>query len=212
MSEKQPCPQHHAFVRIAGFNLVILPWDLFTGKVVNDCHLDIELQSGKFARIIPDNGGYQSKVDSSTTKSLHEVVEIGALATPPKWQIQTSLFACDWPAGLTLITSAFPENPALFDLCSADRLMISVQTPRNIPELSSMCAADQKMVHMESDAAHPFVLLSYCHAGEDWVQRHSVVTVGKQQVILSAQCPSALWPVSIYVVEKFEASMQETLV
>lgn len=210
MSGKQPCPQQHAFVRVAGFNLVILPWDLFTGKVVNDCHLDIELKSGKFARIIPDNGGYQSKVDSSTTKSLHEVVEIGALATPLKWEIQTSLFACDWPAGLTLITSAFPENPALFDLCSGNGLMISVQTPRNIPSLSGMCAAHQTIVHMEPGAAHPFVLLSYCHAGEDWMQRHSIATVGMQKVILSAQCPAALWSESIHTVEQFEASIQET--
>ncbi len=123
----------HVYAHVAGFKLAVIPRAPFRIMISKEAlnAIDVEYLSPNgelFARVIPDNGGYKSKVDQYTP-SLFDVLEIGSGPDIPHWRIETSVFTCYWPVDYAVVSTNFPEDPSPFDLVGPNMEMIFIQTP-----------------------------------------------------------------------------------
>lgn len=179
--------QQHVWVRLSGYGLTVLPATSFSAARSDGepSSLDVELADGKFGRIIPDAGGYRSKIDRATTQSLHEVVSIGQSDRAGRWRIETILFGVDWPPGLVLRSDGIEP----FELWNDEELLFYAQSVKQRPDLADLCGPGQTVVEQLPGATVPSILLSYVHDYLPWMQRHSVFSDGKRHVVVSAQFP-----------------------
>ena len=161
---------HHAWVRLVGYDLAIVPAQAFVAWAENGpaARVDIGLSSGAFAQIIPHEGGYKSKLDLTTTSSVYDVAQIELLTAPARWAVQTSIYRCDWPAGGKLRSIVAPSAPWPFDFFTENGLLIWVQNPRQIPVLQDMAAPGQSLIEMNERNSAPSVLLSYLVQSQPW--------------------------------------------
>ena len=158
----------HVWVRLSGFGLKVLPMKSFRASYSDQeprC-LDVELADGRFARIIPDNGGCKSKIDRSTTASLFEVVEMGQGVDLDRWWIETKLYSIDWPAGLTLHS----DDIAPIELANDDGVLCYAQSLKGNPALHTLRGHGQGIIEQSSNDGVPSVLLSYEHDDAHWRQ------------------------------------------
>src|SRR5205085_9281107 len=124
----------HVYARLAGYHLAVIPQAPFRIQRTEGQAPAIDVEyfasSGTlFARLIPHEGGYKSKLDQYT-KSLYDVLDVED-GPEGEWQIQTSAFTCAWPNGYTLCSTHFPENPVPFNLFGPNNEAITVQCPDN---------------------------------------------------------------------------------
>ena len=214
MQFDQPVSEDHLLVRLMGHGLCLTPLSLFDASQVGDDSgsVDITLHSGAFARVLPAEGGYQSKIDPATTKTLRDVVHIDMAEGVLKagWKIQTSRFSCVWPPALKLRSNRYPSEPSPFDLFTDYGLLIYVQSPRVFPSLAAMAAPGQDTRRLVPDSPHPFVELTYQHQSVAWVQRHAVINLGASKIILSAQFPASHEKTDLMLVLDVEDSIQAT--
>lgn len=183
----------HVYARVAGFHLTVIPRAPFRIWKAPDPPTAIDVEhlapTGRlFARVIPDNGGYKSKI-SQNTPSLYDVVDIEAGPEIPQWRIETSVFTCDWPSDYQLFSNNFPKDPAPFDLVGPHAEMIYIQHPRTIPDVSAMGAPHQTVIHIERNIESEWIDLAYDHEGIPWRQRHEVVSFLDGQIVVTMQAP-----------------------
>jgi len=183
----------HVYARIAGFGLVVMPRAPFRARHADDPAMAIDVehdspQGRLFARVIPDNGGYQSKIDQHT-ESLNDVLDVEAGPDAHDWRIETSVFTCCWPRGYLLCSNNFPEDPGPFDLVGIHNELIYIQKPKTMPDVETMCGPNQKILNVQRHAESEWIELEYEHEGTPWRQRHEVVTLLGQRFAVTMQTP-----------------------
>jgi hypothetical protein len=183
----------HVYARVAGFKLAVIPRAPFRISVApqppNAIDVEYRAPSGAlFARVIPDDGGYKSKTDQYTP-SLYDVVDIEPGPDIDHWQIESSIFRCDWPSAYTIASNNFPSDPAPFDLLGPNREMIYIQHPKNVPAVTEMCAPNQTVIHIERSSESEWIELAYDHEGTPWRQRHEVIAFPDRRIVITMQAP-----------------------
>lgn len=184
----------HVFARVAGFQLAVIPRAPFRLKHANEppTAIDVEYESASgqlFARLIPDNGGYQSKLDQHT-QSLFDVLDVETGPDINHWRIETTIFTCCWPLGYALCSNNFPNDPGPFDLVGNNNELIYIQHPDNLPDVAELCAPNQTIINIERTAESQSVDLEYDHHGLRWRQRHEVTTLLGRRIAVTMQSPS----------------------
>jgi hypothetical protein len=178
----------HVYVRLNGWGLKILPTGDFDASWDEAArNLDIKRCDGKFARIHPDDGGYVSQVNAQTTQDVHEVADIFFGEAGPHWWLETSLCRFVWPAGYRIACRAAEIQVTPLDLLGPGGECIFIQHPRAMPPLEKMVGPGQEI--LDQDDATRAVLLGYLLEGEEWRQRHTVVTVGSRELAITGQAP-----------------------
>ena len=109
----------HAYVRVAGFQLALISRAPFQLRYAHDESDEIDVEyvapGGQlFARLIPDNGGYRSKLDQHTS-SLFDVLDVESGPYLDHWEIQTSAFRCCWPRDYAVCSNSYSNDPGPFD-------------------------------------------------------------------------------------------------
>ncbi|QDU36710.1 hypothetical protein Mal4_09990 [Maioricimonas rarisocia] len=183
----------HVYARLAGFQLAVIPKAPFRIQHTPDPPdaIDVEYHSpdGRlFACLIPDSGGYRSKVNQQT-RSLYDVLDVDAGPDLDHWRIETSKFTCCWPAGYTICSNNFPQDPSPFDLLGPHREMIYVQQPKRLPDVAEMCAPTQKVIRVERTDTSEWIELAYDYDGTPWRQRHEVLTLAGDRIAVTMQAP-----------------------
>ena len=146
-------------------------------------------QGRLFARVIPDNGGYHSKIDQCT-KSLSDVVDVQRGPAIDEWRIETSIFTCCWPHGYQLCSNNFPDDPGPFDLVGVNNKLIFIQKPKVLSRIEEMAAPNQTIVDTHRSTESEWIELEYDHDGESWRQRHEVVLLLDERFVVTVQSPS----------------------
>ena len=201
----------HVYARVAGFKLAVIPRGPFrmrhAPQPTNAIDVEYLSPDGEFfARVIPDGGGYKSKI-SQQTPSLYEVVDIECGPDIEHWRIETSKFFCDWPLGYAVVSNNFPSDPSPFDFVGRNREMIFIQTPRKMPDVESMCAAHQTVVRIERSSLSDWIELAYEHDAMPWRQRHEVLSFPDQQVAVTMQAPLEFAPSAISAAQEIARSL-----
>lgn len=184
----------HVFARIAGFGLIVTPHAPFRVRHADEsaAAIDVEhdsLKGRRFARVIPENGSYECKIDR-VTESLSDVLEIQPGPDTDDWRIETSIFTCCWPHGYLLCSNDYPNDPGPFDLVGVHDELIYIQKPKVMPDIEEMCGPDQTIVNTGRDADSGWIELEYDHEGVSWRQRHEVVTLPGCRFVVTMQSPS----------------------
>ena len=182
----------HVFARLAGFGLTVTPFAPFRMRYAEEPAdaIDIEYDSAEgrlFARLIPDNGGYKSKIDQNT-KSLYDVVDVDPGPDWGYWRIETTVFTCGWPAELALCSNS-DAVPSPFDLVGDHGELVYVQHPSRVPDVADMCAPNQTVLNMERGSDADWIELEYEHGGAVWRQRHVVVEREGRRLAVTMQSP-----------------------
>lgn len=183
----------HVFARVAGFKLTIIPRAPYRLRYAEASPNAIDVEhfspgGRRFARLIPDNGGYQSQVDQQT-RSLFDVLDVEPGPDLNQWQIETTVYTCDWPRGYALGSTRYPEDPAPFDLIGSHRELIYIQHPRRLPDVAQMVAPNQVVVAIERTPDRESIDLEYEHDGIPWRQRHEVVSIADDRFVVTMQSP-----------------------
>lgn len=183
----------HVYTRLAGFQLTVIPRAPFRIERTDAAPdaLDVHYRSPEgplFARLIPHEGGYKSKLDQNTA-SLYEVLDVDLGPSLDDWRLETSIFSCAWPRGFGLFSNRFPQDPGPFDLLGDNREMIFIQKPRKLPALEDMCAPNQKVEQFEKTAEAEWIELAYSHEGLDWIQRYEIVRLNDVGLVVTMQSP-----------------------
>ena len=181
----------HVFARVAGFQLTVVPRAPFrirhAGSPPNAIDIEYHSPNGQlFARLIPHDGGYKSKIDQHT-ESLFDVLDVETGPDINHWRIETTIFTCCWPLGYALCSNNFPNDPGPFDLVGPNNEMIYIQHPNNLPDVAELCAPDQTVVNIKRNAESEWIDLEYDHAGLKWRQRHEVITLLDRRVAVTMQ-------------------------
>lgn len=154
--------------------------------------IDVEHDSPKgrvFARVIPDNGGYKSKIDQHT-ESLLDVLHIETGPDIDDWRIETSVFTCCWPRGYSVYSNSFPNDPGPFDLVGIHDEVIYIQKPKVVPDIEQMCAPNQTILDVQRGTESESIELEYEHEGVSWRQRHEVIALLGSRFVVTVQSPS----------------------
>lgn len=184
----------HVFARVAGFNLTVVPHAPYRMRYADAASIAIDVEylspNGQlFARLIPDRGGYKSKLDQDT-KSLLDVLDVEAGPDLNEWRIETTVFTCCWPRGYAVCSTSFPKDPAPFDFVGGNGELIYVQHPRHLPDVGEMAAPDQTVIKVARTADSQWVDLEYDHNGIRWRKRHEVVILLDRRVAVTMQSPA----------------------
>ena len=185
----------HVYISLSGFSLHLLPFTPFRAGQgeAGPASLDIlhfAATGDQFARVTADgNGGFTSNVDQNTS-SVYDVVEISTGPALPKWIIETSVFTCDWPVEYEVASSTFPQEATIIDLFGSNQEQIYIQTCGQIPTLRQMPVRGQRIVSIDDSAGS--IELQYIHQNLPWYQRHQVVPLGEQALLVSCQAPHPL--------------------
>ncbi|HEY1123511.1 MAG TPA: hypothetical protein VGE67_17980 [Haloferula sp.] len=184
----------HVYVRLSGWGIQVLPEGDFDATWNEDARdVDLTLFDGKFARIHVDGeGGYQSKVDPRTTKSLYDVAAIRVGEADPYWRLETSLYRFAWPIGYRISCSAVDAPGICADLLGPNGECIFIQNPASMPGLGQMVGPGQAI--LDQDDAARSILLGYEVNGVEWRLRHTIVTVGSRDFVLTGQASSSVFP------------------
>ena len=185
--------EQHVYARLNGFQLQVIPRAPFRiGRCVDvKDAVDIEYQSKDgllFARLIPDGGGYKSKLDQNTS-SLYDVVDVNDGNNSGEWIIETSVFDCCWPVGYAICSNNFPNDPSPFDLIGGDSEFIYIQRPQKCPAIEEMYAQNQSVVDIGKSDISEWINLEYVHENERWNLRHEVVSSFEHPLIVTMQSP-----------------------
>jgi len=175
----------HVFTVVSGFGLRVVPFAPFRASLGPSPHvLDVECDAvvgeARFARLSADGGGgYTSKI--AEVSSLHDVVEVEAGPKSDHWRLETHAFSARLPTGATLHSTP-PGDPSPFLLVAPGEIALYLQSAHGAPRLSAMCAPGQEVTEESEDS----IALTYVHAGEPWLQRHSTRAPG---VVVTVQSP-----------------------
>ncbi len=181
----------HVFARVAGFCLAVVPRAPYRIQHAADSStaIDVEYQSptGRlFARLIPDNGGYKSKLDQHT-QSLYDVLDVETGPDINHWRIETTVFTCCWPIGYVLCSTNYAPSP--FELLGTNGELIFIRHPKRVPDVAVMCAPGQTVINLKRNAESEWIDLEYNHDGLPWRQRHEVVTLSGSRIAVTMQSP-----------------------
>lgn len=141
-----------------------------------------------FARVIPNEGGYTSKIDQYT-QSLYDVLDIDVGPDIDAWRLETTVFTCVWPHGYAVCSNNFPDDPGPFDLRGPNNELIYIQSPRELPALEAMRTPTQKITHIERRGESGWIELEYTHDGAPWCQRHEIVALPNRRLVVTMQTP-----------------------
>jgi hypothetical protein len=176
----------HVYVRLNGWGIQVLPAGDFNAAWDEEAeNLDLELPDGRFARIHVDGAGYQSKINTRTTKSLNEVAEIRLGEAVRYWRVETGLYRFAWPVGYRISCRADQVPTIAVDLLGRNDECIFIQNPRAMPPLGQMVGPGQSI--LDQDEAARSILLGYPMDGADWRQRHTKVSVGSRDLAVTGQ-------------------------
>lgn len=183
----------HVYARIVGFKLAVIPRAPFRIMAAYDPPnaIDVEYFSPNgdlFARVIPSDGGYKSKIDQYT-RSLNDVLEIDSGPDTDDWRIETSVFTCDWPRDYALCSNNFPIDPAPFDLLGPNREMIYIQHSEVVPDIETMRAPYQSVISIERSHESTSMDLAYDYDGIEWRQRHEIMQNEGRRFVVTMQAP-----------------------
>ena len=146
-----------------------------------------------FARVIPHEGGYNSKIGEHTA-SLADVLDVVGGPAGNRWWLDASVYRVPLPAGWTAVSA---EGSCVFDLLGPDGSLIFVQTPARLTAVPDMRAPGQVMASTGADAQSEWVDLQYVHDGADWHQRHHVRRLNGVNIVVTAQAPVHAMPAAV---------------
>ena len=199
----------HAYVRIAGHSLAIVPLlPLRIARVGQ--HPSSLLMTDQTAlgpehvSLTIDEQGYQLAGSSAQT-APERFVEIEVAGYGADWRLETSLYTLGWPQAFTIQLNTEAAQPPLFDLIGPDDALIYLQgpfQPGRLPAREAMTAPGQEVAAMGELADYGWVELTYQHQGKPWLQRHYVVSDLPQRVfVVTMQAPE---PASVGCIEATE--------
>lgn len=192
----------HVYIRLHGYSLVVTPRAPYQILRTRDAgeltagaaDIDVEYftqDKTLFARLIPDlSGGYRSKIDQ-VTPSIYDVFDVEAGSQTGDWEIETSVYACGWPAGYSIVSNHFPRDPGPFDLKGPGGELIYFQTPAQAPDVTKLQAPGQQIVRLDRTPAANSIVLGYQMDGESWRLCHMVFKAVHRDVVCTAQSPAA---------------------
>lgn len=183
-----PQPHSHSWIRLCGYRLAVIPFSPFRAwRLAGSELIEIEkTNDGKFVQVIPDAGGYKSKVDQATTRSLFDVVSIESSAYTGEWRVEATSFTSSWPPGFDLYSS----NSEPMSFWASDGRAIFVQfAPGDFvlknarPDLR---ATDEGIL-----ANNPWIEYEYAIDGRSYVPRHVLVSLeGVGRICVTLQAPT----------------------
>ena len=128
------------------------------------------------------------------------------------WTLETSLFRCAWPEGLTL-ASTEEGAPGPFELRGPGGSVLFFEGPltrAQVPSLQALVLPGQELRETGELSGHPFIDVGYTHTGQTWAQRHVLLSLGGGHLLLlTAQAQPAhvplLWEACGALVATFQA-------
>lgn len=188
----------HVHVSASGFGLRVIPKSApyrFTLGPAPD-ELDVERSDGHswlFARVIPHQGGYGSRI-AEHTDSLSDVLDVTIGLVLDRWWLDTSVYRVPLPAGWTAVSA---DGPCVFDLVAPDGSLIFIQTPSRIGAVSDLRTPDQVIADTGTDRHSEWVHLHYVHNGAEWHQRHHVRRFDGVNIVITSQARADAMPAAI---------------
>jgi hypothetical protein len=178
---------------LQGHRLHIVPNAMFQAQISDASVgvLDIALNSGAFARIFPDQGGYRSQL-SQNTASLYDVVSIQSGPTGP-WAIETPRYRFVWPCDCLLLSDHYPSNPSPFVLKLHNGL-IYTQTPQFDNPIEQMCLPGQRVISISKDSSRHSILVEYLLDGARFQIRHTKCPDVWPTLAVTVQAPAGQFP------------------
>jgi hypothetical protein len=158
------------------------------------------------ALLVPKDGGYTSKLSQSTA-ALSDVLDVTSGLELDEWRIETTLYACRWPASYVLCSNSYPRDPAPFDLVGANGEMIFVQNPQRMSALEEMCAPGQTVKRIEKSDRSQWIELEYQHDDRMWVQRHEVLALPERKLAVTVQAPAPFAQAAIIAARELARSI-----
>ncbi len=160
----------HAFLRIAGYGLRVLPAVPFA----------IRTHGSSLELAVPDEekGEYAVRVDSATERTAHAFGDVFDGPADDVWRLEVGgVYVAQCPTELVLRSWPEPDQPPFFMLGDDAGSVVYVQGPfaaGRAPSLGSMCGAGQRERGRGDHGALRWIDLSYEHRGAEWCQRHVV--------------------------------------
>lgn len=102
------------------------------------------------------------------------------------WAVETTVFRCGWPEGLTL-ASTEEGAPSPFELHGPEGSVLFFQGPlprEGLPPLEDFAAPGQQLLGTGTVAGAPFVDVAYTHEGASWRQRHVVLSLSEAHALV----------------------------
>jgi hypothetical protein len=178
----------HVYVAASGFGLCVIPKcpPYRYTLAPEGAALDVERGAGEswlFARVIPEDGGYKSKL-APNTSALVDVLDVTVGPQWDRWWLETSVYRLPLLASWTALSGS---GPSMFDLIAPSGALIFVQTPSRLGLLSEVRTQDQRVLSTGRDAQSEWVDLGYAQDGIEWRQRHWLRRLGGVNIVTTAQ-------------------------
>lgn len=127
------------------------------------------------------------------------------------WTVETTLFRCAWPEGLTL-ASTEPGAPSPFEFYGPEGAVLFFQGPiarESLPKLEALAGPGQKVLGTTTTAGAPAVDIAYELDGAEWRQRHVALSLTEAHaLVLTAQALDRHMPRMLAHAEAVVASFQ----
>jgi len=176
----------HAFVRVAGLGLRIVPKAPFVMALVGDAADTIELTG------LVNDEEQHVRVRAGDTLAP----EFGALSVGPSHpglRLEVGgVYELPWPTGgLALISAPDPGEPPFYMFSDLDGGLVYVQGPmpnEHVPSLDAMLGTGQRELQRGETAGHAWVEMAYEHDGDEWRQLHVLAAFStSHKVVVTTQ-------------------------
>ena len=199
----------HAFTRVSGYGVALLP----------ECGASLSATAIPTSIRIRVPGEPESTISiesarrelSGQASIFNAGIELTAGADTPSWQLETSVFTCDWPSGLELVIPEEAPNPPFY-LLGPDQMSIWINGPLSrdkTPTAEKFRALGHTIRKASRTGEIGWIEVSYPHDGQSWMQRYYVVPWKRQEVLVvvmqALDREATADPVALFV-----ASIRET--
>lgn len=177
----------HVYARISGFGWTLLPRAPF-----RFARLPEEVRSLVAEHDSPAGPRHVTLAfDGETPDAVDEVLDLFRGPDLDHWRVETAVFTCRWPDGLTI---EFDPNPPGFYFRGPDGSLVYLQGPvptERLPPLLEMTGPGQAVRGYGHEGLIGWVELAYEHDGQAWRQTHRVLDDGQgYAMVVTCQPPA----------------------
>jgi len=199
----------HVFTRVSGYGVSLLP-EPGTSLSAIETPTAVRIRtSGEPECTISIDSARRAL--GNHTSIFEAGIELTSGTDAGAWQLETSVFTCDWPRDLELVVPQEAPDPPFYLLGSGEMsIWINGPVPRDrIPTSEKFRSAGQTVRKTGRTGDAEWIEVSYAHDGESWMQRyHFVPWISREVLVAVVQSLDREAPPDF--VAKFIASIRET--
>lgn len=174
----------HVFTRVSGYGVALLP----------ECGTSLSETAIPTSIRIRVPGEQESTISiesarrelAGQTSIFNAGIELTAGTGTPSWQLETSVFTCDWPRGLELVIPEEAPNPPFY-LLGPGQMSIWINGPLSrdkTPTAEKFRASGHAIRKASRTGEIDWIEVAYPHDGESWMQRYYVVPWKSREVLV----------------------------